>query len=181
MESATFKALATLLLIPVLVGCGSNNVAAPKPQKTINIPSSCAQSKVLNAVQSEVAGAKFIDTKWRPAAGTELFDILNSGGISCSYGVQSAEIGATVRWVNDSKMNYEKWSSSWTGQGYVKVDLSEYGLKDGYFLVKPQSETQEFHIWNLNLKYGDIWVSISRTSGNDLEAGKNLIQAVLAQ
>ena len=181
MEFTKIKALVSLLIIPLLVGCGTSKVSAPKPEIKINIPSNCQTAKALSAVETEIAGAQVIDTKWQPAPDTELFDFLNNGGIACSFGVQSAEIGATLRWVVDTKNNYEKWSPEWLKQGYERVDLSKYGVPSGYFLVKPQSVNQEFHIWNLNFKSGGVWVSISRTSGDDLEAGKKLIEAVLTQ
>lgn len=181
MEFTKIKALVALLIIPLLVGCGTSKVSAPKPEIKINIPSNCQTAKALSAVENEIAGAQVIDTKWQPAPDTELFDILNNNGIACSFGVQSAEIGATLRWVADTKNNYEKWSPEWLKQGYERVDLSKYGVPSGYFLVKPQSVNQEFHIWNLNFKSGGVWVSISRTSGDNLEAGKKLIESVLAQ
>ena len=176
-----------ILLLPLLVACGSADKApvssspSPKSKLKINIPSKCSESKVLQAVQQEIPGSKFIDTKWTPAADTELFDVLNNGGIACSFGIATAEIGSTVRWVEDSKMDYEKWIPKWEAQGYVKVNLAEFGVNDGYFLQKSQSDTQEFNIWILNFKSGGVWVSISRSAGASLAAGKNLIDAVISQ
>lgn len=178
-----------LLSIPFLVACGptSKQNAMPtespgsNPSKAIVIPTSCPDSKVLPAVKKTISKATFIDTKWTPAPNTELSDILTNGGIACSFGVANAEIGATVRWVNDSKNNFEKWSKDWLTSGYEEIDLANYGLTKGYILIKPQSDTQEFAIWNLNFKLNGVWVSISKTSGDSLEAGKDLIEAVLAQ
>jgi hypothetical protein len=171
-----------LLIVPLLVGCGSTPEAiSTKVPTAINIPTTCPESKVLDAVASEVSGAQFIDTKWTPAPDTELADVLNNGGLACSFGLSSAEIGATVRWVKDDKNNFEKWIPSWLKEGYEKVKLSEYGVTEGYFLQKSQSDTQEFNIWNLNFKSGNVWVSISRTSGTSVLDGKNLINAVIRQ
>ena len=180
------KKLLLLALLPLLVACASADKPKPVATETsktavVKIPASCSESKVLDAVQKIIPGATHIDTKWTPAPNTELSDVLNNGGIACSFGVASAEIGATVRWVNDSKMNYEKWSSTWVNSGYKEIDLANYGLTKGYILIKPQSDTQEFAIWNLNFKANGVWVSISKTSGDTLEAGKDLIEAVLAQ
>jgi hypothetical protein len=176
------KRFLILLLIPTLVGCGSAKPSLPtKKIAPITIPSSCLESKVLTAVQSDIPDVTFIDTKWTPAPDTELADVLNNGGIACSYGVANAEIGATVRWVLDTNNIYEKWSSTWIKEGYTKVDLVKFGLTDGYFLMKPQSATQEFAIWNLNFKAGGVWISISKSSGDSLEAGSKLIEAVIAQ
>lgn len=177
------KKLIIFIALPLLVACGSNQSKEPAPSKSpsvsISIPNSCATSKVLEAIQDEIPGSAFIDTKWTPAPDTELFDFLNNGGIACSYGLASAEIGATVRWVDDKKSNFEKWLPTWIENGYQKVDLSEFGLREGYFLQKSQSETQEFNIWSLNFKANGVWVSISRTAGDSIGAGRNLIEAVL--
>ena len=176
-----------LLCIPLLVACGTKVDVAGKPSGTpvaepkINIPSNCEDSKVLIAVQNEIPGSKFIDTKWTPSPDTELFDVLSNGGIACSFGIANAEIGATVRWLDDKKKNFEKWIPSWTQQGYEKVNLSNYGLKDGYFLQKSQSATQEFNIWILNFKASGVWVSISRSTGASLAAGSKLVDAVISQ
>lgn len=176
------KKLALLLTIPLLVACGSIPKAEPtKPPTSANIPTSCLESKVLKAVANEVSGAQFIDTKWTPAPNTELADVLSNSGIACSFGLSSAEIGATVRWVRDDKNNFEKWIPTWVKEGYEKVNLSQYGLTDGYFLQKTQSATQEFNVWILNFKTGGVWVSISRTSGTSINDGKKLIAAVISQ
>ena len=176
------KRFLILLIVPTLVGCGTTKSPTPAQKiAPITIPTTCQESKVLEAVQLEIPDATFIDTKWTPAPDTELADVLNNGGIACTYGVASAEIGATVRWVLDTKNNYEKWSASWQSQGYSKVDLVKFGLTDGYFLMKPQSATQEFAIWNLNFKAGGVWISINKNAGDSLEAGSKIIEAVIAQ
>jgi len=179
------KRLILLLIVPLLVGCGAQSKTSVMTEKAkeiqISIPAKCTDSKVLSAVQQEIPSAVFIDTKWSPAPDTELADILNNGGIACSYGIASAEIGATVRWVSDSANNFDKWKSKWLENGYSQVDLKDFGLNKGYVLIKPQSETQEFAIWTLNFKESDVWVSISRTSGENLAAGKDIINAVVSQ
>jgi hypothetical protein len=176
------KKFVILLLTPLLVACGSSPRQEPiKVPTSINIPATCPESKVLAAVASEITGAQYIDTKWTPAPNTELADFLSNGGIACSFGISNAEIGATVRWVKDDKNNFEKWIPSWVKDGYEKVNLSEFGITEGYFLQKAQSDTQEFNIWILNFKTGGVWVSIGRTSGSSINDGKKLIDAVITQ
>jgi hypothetical protein len=181
-EVKEMKKLAIFLIAPILVACSSTSNTTPsKTAVSINIPISCPDSKVLAAVSSEINGAEFIDTKWTPAPETELADFLSNGGIACSFGISNAEIGATVRWVKDDKNNFEKWIPSWVKDGYEKVNLSEFGITEGYFLQKAQSDTQEFNIWILNFKTGGVWVSIGRTSGSSINDGKKLIDAVITQ
>ena len=179
------KRLILLLIVPLLAGCGAQSKTSVMTEKAkeirISIPAKCTDSKVLNAVQEEISGAVFIDTKWTPAPDTELADILNDGGIACSYGIASAEIGATVRWVLDGANNFDKWKNKWLENGCSQVDLKDFGLNKGYVLIKPQSETQEFAIWILNFKESGVWVSISRTAGENLAVGKDIINAVVSQ
>jgi hypothetical protein len=176
------KKLLLALLLPLLVACGSKSPSIP-PQKEveINIPSSCEVSNAFSAIKKEIPDSQFIDTKWAPAPNTELADFLENGGLACTYGVASAQIGATIRWVKDSKNNYEKWIPEWSKEGYQRVNLATFGVSDGYFLQKAQSTTQEFHLWILNFKSGGVWVSINRSSGESLNAGAGLIEAVLTQ
>ena len=176
------KKFIVFLLLPLLVACGANKkVDEVAPSKSILIPNSCRESKALSAVQSEIPGGDFIDTKWTPAPNTELADVLNNGGIACSFGISSAEIGATIKWVKDDKKNFEKWVPSWLTDGYQKVDLTSHGLSNGYFLQKAQSATQEFNVWILNFKAGGVWVSIGRTSGTSISDGAKLIEAVISK
>ena len=65
------KRLILLLIVPLLVGCGAQSKTSVMPKKAkeiqISIPAKCTDSKVLSAVQEEIPGAVFIDTKWAPA------------------------------------------------------------------------------------------------------------------
>ena len=173
------KKFIIFLLIPCLSACGAAKTTPSKSTSKILIPANCLTSAVITAVQAEIPGSEFIDTKWEPAPNTELFDVLSNGGLACSYGLASAGIGVTVRWVLDKENNYEKWVNNWMKAGYQKVNLRLYGIDSGYFISKPQSDTQEFSIWNLNFKQGGVWVSIYRSSGTDLTSGANIIKAVL--
>jgi hypothetical protein len=134
------------------------------------------------ALSQIVAGTKYIPTRWQPAAGTELSDFLNNGGLACSYGLQSAEIGITAKWVDDSKGLFEKRVADWLAQGYVKTDLPGTNEAEAYFLLKKQSPTQEFHIWSLNVKYQGAWLQLNCTAfAQTLDAGLPLFTAMISQ
>ena len=172
------KILAGVLVLVIGFGVyGTRTIQIPAP--SIKVPNSCLNTPVLAAIKSTIPGASFIPTKWAPAPNTELADILNNGGIACSYGLQSAEVGVTIKWLADEKNYYESWSESWLKDGYAKVDLSSFGIANAYFLGKPQSKTQEINIWSLNFKSNGIWVSINRSSGGSYTAANNLIKALI--
>ena len=180
--------LAALLL---LTGCGGATKVAPTPSATppssnpipkLVIPTDCLKTGMNEALSQIVAGAKYIPTKWQPAAGIELSDFLNNGGLACSYGLQSAEVGITAKWVDDAKGLFEKRVADWLAQGYVKTDLPDTKGAEAYFLLKKQSPTQEFHIWSLNVKFHGAWLQLNCTAfAQTLDAGLPIFKAMISQ
>ena len=172
-----------------LTGCSSktavsNNTAvstrsAVPYTATFKVPANCTQTTILATVITTVPGSTFIDTQWQPAAGTELADVLNNGGIACTYGVQSAEIGATVSWVNDADSLFGGRVTEWLKQGYKKVALENHSDDDAYFVYKPQSQTQEFHVWELHFLINKMWISINASYLNNLSDASSLIDAAI--
>jgi hypothetical protein len=174
----TFSVSTALLL----TGCGgkSNPVPSESPKAiSYAAPIDCKTTSILSALPKDIPNPAFIDTSWQPAAGTELADVLNNGGIACSYGNQSAEIGVTIYWVNN-KGFYEKRIPDWLQKGYQKVDLANLDEESAYLLFKPVSSTQEFHIWSLNFLYGGVWIQVNGTFINDLTQAEPIISATVA-
>jgi hypothetical protein len=167
-----------------LSGCGT--AAKPVPTKLpiiapLAIPTDCKQTSILPAMQKIAAGSKYILTKWQPAPGTELAEVLNNGGLACSYGLQSAEVGTTVKWVSNSKGLFEKRVAGWVNEGFTKVDIPGLNDSEAYFQLKKQSATQEFHAWILNVKYRGTWIQVSCTAfAQDLESGLPILKAAVA-
>jgi hypothetical protein len=143
------------------------------------VPSSCSNARILEALKPIIPDATVINTQWQPAPGTELADVIDNGGIACSYGVQSRESGVTVRWVKDVNSIFEKRVAQWESEGFAKVVIPGLVIDQAYFLVKPQSATQEFHIWNLNILVNGVWISVNQTFGENLEAGMPVVRASL--
>ena len=172
-----------LVAVLLLAGCGgaAKVDTTPKELVALTIPTDCEKTKVLEAMNAIVPDSLYIPTQWQPAAGTELADFLNNGGLACSYGIQSAEIGTTVKWVSDSTELFEKRTSEWVSQGFTKVDIAGIDESAAYFQLKKQSATQEFHIWIVNMKYHGAWIQVSCTAfAQDLEAGVPLLKAAVA-
>lgn len=176
----------------VLSACGSTGRApiqspsptatteAPTPStptSTLSVPMSCIETKVLSVLRNTVPTAQFINTEWTPTKGTELADVLNNSGIACSFGIQSASAGITAMWVSDVKSLFDSHVSKWLEKGFVKVDVPQMEEEDAYFLRKPQSTTQEYNVWQLELKIHGFWTQLGITFGDTLESGLPLIQA----
>ena len=178
-------ALSLTLSSILLSGCGSTapttHNLSPKAV-ALTIPTDCEKTGVNEALDAIVPGSTYIPTQWQPATGTELADFLNNGGLACSYGLQSAEIGTTVKWVSDKNDLFEKRVASWLADGFTKVTIPGLEDSDSYFLLKKQSATQEFHVWMLNVKYRGAWIQLSCTAfAQDLESGLPLLRAAVAQ
>ena len=187
LSKVNMKKLAMVAFLLMLTACSSTSTpkasttptAAPTITKTYSAPTDCTTTKILAALPTDIPNPKFINTPWQPAAGTELADVLNNAGIACSYGNQSAAIGATILWVNDKGM-YDKRITDWGQKGYVKVDLPNLDESSAYLLFKPVSATQEFHIWILNFLFHGVWIQVNATYVNDLNQAAPLINAALA-
>ena len=181
LKKISFSIVAVLLL----TGCGGAGKVVPTPSASpiskLAIPTDCTKAGMSEALSQIVSGAKYIPTKWQPASGTELADVLDNGGLACSYGLQSAEIGITADWVDNSKGLFENRVSGWLTEGYVKTDLPGIANAEAYFLLKKQSPKQEFHVWILNVKYHGAWLQLRCTAfAQNLEAGLPLLSAMIS-
>ena len=188
MKKLTPKFVLPILLISVLIltSCGSSTKApTPKPTPTVSsvamaVPQDCLKTKMLDALRTAVPNAQFIPTKWQPAPGTELADVLGNGGIACSYGLQSEAIGLTVRWVSNSKMLFEANEPKWFADGYQVIDIPNLNETKAYFKQRDQSGTQEFSIYSINYLINGNWISLNSTFGKTIADGAAWISAATA-
>ncbi len=102
----------------------------------------------------------WIDTKWQPAAGTDLEAIYKAGGIACSYGIQSAEIGGTFTWAPDSEGLFASRIASWKNAGYVKTDIPGLAEIDAWVISDAARSKMEIPSWSANILIDGTWISI---------------------
>ena len=87
----------------------------------------------------------------------------------------------TTKWVDDSNGLFEKRAVLWQKEGYSKVDLAGVDEDEAYFYIKPQSPSNEFHLWALNVKYHGAWLQLNCTAfAQSLEAGLPIVKAMIA-
>jgi len=175
--------LGTLVLVLLATGVISDEAKAGststvKPT-SLSVPKDCLSTKVLSALQKDVRQAQFIDTPWQPAPGTELADFLNNGGIACSYGIQSAEVGITVDWVADATTLFNNRVAGWISEGYQKIDIPNLTESQAYFFQKDQSPTNEFHQYRVNLLIDGFWISLSSSFGKTIEDSSDWLKAAV--
>ena len=175
--------LGTLVLVLLATGVISDSVKAEvvKPVKptSLSVPKDCLSTKVLSALQKDVRQAQFIDTPWQPAPGTELADFLNNGGIACSYGIQSAEVGITVDWVANGTVMFSNRVSGWLAEGYEKIDIPNLMESEAYFFQKDQSPTNEFSQYQVKFLINGFWISLSSSFGKTIEDSSEWLKAAV--
>ena len=168
-----------LLATGVIKDSAKAEVVAPVKSISYSVPKDCLSTDVLAALQKDVRQAQFIDTPWQPAPGTELADFLNNGGIACSYGMQSAEVGITVDWVADGTKLFNSRTAGWLGEGYQKIDIPNLMETDAYFMQKDQSPTNEFSQYHVKFLINGFWINVSSTFGKTIEDGSGWIKAAV--
>lgn len=169
---------ATLLISAILLtSCGGREeIAAPKLP---SVPSNCAETKVLESVLPRIVGAKYIETEWEPAEGTELYAAYNAGGIACTYGLQEAEAGATILWAPDNKTLFTELSQGWNSAGQKEIDLPEIGEEAAYYLSEGAQGQGEYHIRSVNLLINGSWIQVGATFFDSLEDAIPVIKAAI--
>jgi hypothetical protein len=158
------KSALLLILSLLLASCSSQQeVAAPELP---SVPSNCADTKVLESILPRIADAKYIETEWEPAEGTDLYAAYNAGGIACTYGLQEAEVGATILWAPDNKTLFSELTPNWIGFGQKEIDLPGIEEDAAYYLSEGIKGQGEYHIWSINLLINGSWIQVGATFFN---------------
>ena len=168
-----------LLATGVIQDSAKAEIVAPVKPISYSVPKDCLSTDVLAALQKDVRQAQFIDTPWQPSPGTELADFLSNGGIACSYGMQSAEVGLTVDWVANGTELFNKRTAGWVVEGYQKIDIPNLMETEAYFLQKDQSPTNEFSQYQVKSLINGFWINLSSTFGKTIEDGSGWIKAAV--
>jgi len=158
-----------------LLGIGAIVASSCTGDSGAAVPSACPQGDFLAAVERYVPGSAFIDTPWEPAPDTDLRAALDAGGIACSYGVQEAEVGATILWA-PSAAAFESRRIVWKADGQELVDVS--GADEAWALR--ESAGTERHLWALNLLVDGAWIQVNATFLSDLDEAQPLVDAAIA-
>jgi len=152
---ALFATLAILL-----VGCGTAT-KTPTATPAFQPPANCNDTNVLSALPQDLANPMYIPTEWQPAAGTDLEAILNGGGIACTYGVQQAEIGATVSWVKDSQNLFDSRVAGWKAAGFEEKVIPGVSADKVFVISEAAMNAREIHSWNANILVKGNWIGVS--------------------
>jgi len=174
------RKFASLLALLLLAGCAHPTIKAePITAIKYSAPTSCSQPKVIAAFDAQVAGSKYVPTDWQPSVGTDLYDVINAKGIACTYGIQTAEIGGTVMWVNNSNGLWESKKIQWLKDGQVEIDLPGFDETDATILKEGATGADEMHIWGVNLLYKGVWIQVNASFLQNVEEALPIIQSAI--
>lgn len=173
------KVALALVSALILTSCGGSveEVVPPAPQ--LYVPSDCTKTQILAAFPDSILNPKFINTPWEPAEGTDLFEIYSRGGIACSYGIQNAEIGATIFWAPDDEGVFKSRIPEWTKAGQIKRDLPGIDESDAYVLSEGDENSAERHIWAINLLTQGVWIQVNATYLQTIDEAIPLVKAAI--
>lgn len=165
--------LAYLLL---LTACGGDSEVTTAPELP-SVPNDCTKTKILAAFPEKVPNPKFIDTQWEPSEGTDLYAAYNAGGIACSYGIQEAEVGATILWAPDNQILFDERSAEWIKAGQKEVDLPDFAEEKAYVLTEGTEGQGEYHVWAINYLIDGAWIQVGATFFGSIEEAMPLVKA----
>lgn len=166
MTSSLRRGVVTLVVATaVLASCADPTTA----------PTTCPIDEMLPTMNQYVDGSVFIDTPWEPAPNTDLAAAIDAGGVACSYGIQEAEVGATILWA-PAENTFTERRAQWRIDGQRKVEVA--GADEAWALEEANGE--ERHLWTLNLLVDGVWISINATFLPDLEQAQPLVDTAIA-
>ena len=179
MKLARLRGLALASLITLLLaGCG-NSKPESTVEKALAIPATCENQKIIDALPADVrANAKYIPTTWQPAQGSDLEAVLNSGGLACSYGIQNAEIGATIYWTATDFSIFDSRKASWIALGMKELKLANGDT--AYAVEDNKSLNPEIHSWAIEISHKNVWIHIGATYVYTLKDAQPIIAAAIA-
>jgi hypothetical protein len=156
-----FKKFAVFVSLAILLaGCGTAT-KTPTTTPAFHPPANCNDTNVLSALPQDLTNPMYIPTDWQPAPGTDLEAILNGGGIACTYGVQQAEIGATVSWVKNSKDLFASRIAGWKSAGFEEKKIAGVTADQIYVISDAAMNAREIHSWNANILVKGNWIQVS--------------------
>jgi hypothetical protein len=172
------KKFAVALAAALFLTSCSNEGESLAPESP-SVPLFCAETEILQAFPERVSNPQFIETDWEPAEGTDLFAAYNSGGIACSYGIQEAEIGATILWAPDYGIVFNERSKNWIADGQSEIDLPGVDEEKAYILTEGVKGEGEYHLWQLNILEEGFWIQINATFLSSIEESIPLVKAAI--
>ena len=177
------KTALTAAALLALSACGSTTpVATPSPTPTAaerKVPANCELPDVIAAFARIIPPAKYIPTEWKPAAGTDLYEEVNAGGIACSYGDQESEVGGTVIWALDKNDLWKNRAIEWQKEGMVRVEVPNLDEMDAYKTPDGATSADGMPTWRVNVLIHGVWVQLGAAFIQSWDEATPIIRAAV--
>jgi len=158
------RAAVAAAIAGLLASCGN----------TATAPTTCPTDEILPTMNRYVEDSVFIDTPWEPAPDTDLAAAIDAGGVACSYGIQEAEVGATILWA-PADGTFDVRREQWKSDGQKQVDMP--GTDEAWALQETIGEDN--HVWTINVLIDGVWIQLNATFLQDLAAAQPLVDAAI--
>jgi len=177
-----------LLIISSLIllsACGNADTAptpATTPTQTITdraVPVTCEIPDVISAFALVIPPAQYIPSEWKPAAGTDLYEAINSGGIACTYGDQDAEVGGTVIWAMNKNDLWKARTLEWEKEGMLRVEIPSIDEMDAYRLPDGATSADGMPAWKVNLLIHGVWIQLGAAFIQSWDEATPIIRAAI--
>lgn len=168
-----------IVLTALLFLSGCSNTNDMQSSEKLAIPKDCEATKILEAFPEKVPNARYVPTEWEPAEGTDLWSVYNAGGIACTYGIQEAEVGATVMWAPDENGVFSERAAIWKEDGHKEIDLPGLEEDQAYVLTQGNEGDEEFIVWGVNLLIKGYWIQVNATFFGSVEEAMPIINAAV--
>lgn len=166
-----------ILVALLLAGCSASEEATPALSKAV--PPSCEETAILAAFPTSIPNPRYIETPWEPAEGTDLFAAIDSGGIACSYGIQEAEVGATILWSPGGEALFDERAIEWAASGHKEIDLPDLAETKAYILTEGKEGEGEFHVWAINILIDGVWIAVNATFFGSIDEAMPVVKAAV--
>lgn len=167
----------------VLTACGAAKpTATPTPAASVSerkVPDTCDLPDVNAAFARIIPPSQNIPTDWKPAAGTDLYEAINSGGIACSYGDQNAEVGGTLIWALDKNDLWKKRVVEWQKEGMIRVEIPNLDEMDAYRLPDGATSADGMPAWKVNLLIHGVWIQLGAAFVQSWDEATPILRAAI--
>lgn len=171
------RRLSVLFVLAIaLTSCSHTQPTTRNPEnQKLSAPSECSSLPVLTSIKKIVPEAVYIPTNWQPVEGTDLEAALVAGGIACTYGIESAEIGGTLIWAPADQSQWDKRKELWLAGDFQQSKIE--GFSDALILKDGVTGVDGAPRWNAIVYLEGFWISANLSFVQSLDQAKPILDA----
>ena len=155
-------------------------VTPTTPPTTYVIPDSCALPAMIRTIRGlGFTGAVDVTPPWEPADHTDLKIALDNGGRACAWGPPGTDVGVVVYWVPLSGTMWNDARKIWQEGGANAIDIPGLDEDAAYYVYMPAGGDAEWARWEMDARFGDLWVQVGTSSWDTPDAGNVVFEKAL--